>query len=65
MKLEQITKLELTYQERTLLEEVIRMLGEMNSTDDIRDFINSWLDDNINLDDLISNLIIILDMTED
>lgn len=65
MKLEQITKLKLTYQERTLLEEVIHMLGEMESTDDIKDFINSWLDDNINLDDLITNLTIILDMTED
>lgn len=66
MKLEQITKLELTYQERTLLEEIIHMLGEMESNDDIKDFINSWLDDDdINLNILINSLTTILDITED
>lgn len=66
MQLEQVTKLTLTYQERTLLEEVIHMLGEMESTDNIKDFVNFWLDDDdTNLNNLINNLTIILDRTED
>lgn len=65
MKLEHTTRLKLTDKEQILLEEVIHMLGEMDSEDDIKDFVNSWLICGIDLDTLITNLIIISDMVED
>lgn len=65
MKLEHTTRLKLTDKEQILLEEVIHMLGEMDSEDDIKDFVNSWLICGIDLDTLITNLIIISDIAED